>query len=162
MRVPDFEKHWKGTNIVYHGTESGLASDILHAGFKGVGGCHCPTGEQVSYFSPSIVYAAHGRYAKVWPRKQGGKTRYYQMVLQCRVKPSAVAVKDKETLGADGQCDPNYDNKQLEWLVNATRTDPSGNRFVDKNEVLLYGIMIRITDVHPKELPEFNWSTWWP
>ena len=58
---------------------------------------------------------------------------------------------------AKGQCDPNYDNKQLEWLVNATRVDPSGNRFVDQNEVLLYGIMVRISDVHPKELPENKW-----
>ena len=113
--------------IVYHGTESGLASDILHAGFKGVEGCHCPDEEPVSYFSASIIYAAHRRYAKIWPRTQDGKTRYYQMVLQCRVKPSAVAVKDRQTLGAKGQCDPNYDNKQLEWLVKATRMDPSGN-----------------------------------
>ena len=75
---------------------------------------------------------------------------------------SAVAVKDRQTLHANGQCDPNYDNKQLEWLVTATKTDPSGNRFVDKNEVLLYSIMVRLTDVHPKELPEFSWSTWWP
>ena len=168
VRVPGFEETWSGSNIVYHGTQSGLASDILHAGFKGTTGCyvdkHCG-GEQVTYFSPSITYSAHKRYAKVWPRKRDGKTQYYQMVLQCRVKPAAVTYKGGETLLSNSQkkkgtqVDSNFaDNKRMEWLVKATQEDAAGNKFVDKDQVLLYGIMVRVTDVHPRELPE---SSWW-
>lgn len=157
IRVPDFETNWSGSNIVYHGSRSGLASDILHAGFKGGNGDHCD-GKEVAYFSPSILYAAHARYAKVWERTQGGKTQYYQMVLQCRVKPNAVMKKANETLGATCKVDPNYDNDVLEWLVRATVNDGPYNIFVDKDKVLLYGIMVRITDVHPGDLAESQWE----
>ena len=166
VRVPNFDDHWAGSNIVYHGTASKYTLPILSTGFMGVHGCH-DGGGLVSYFSPSIVYASHGRYAKVWPRiKPDGSREYVQMVMQCRVKPDAIKTKAHETLSAQCTIDPDFEdyggNDKLEWLVDATvdavaagadkAAAADGKRFVDKGKVLIYGLMIRVTDIHPKDI----------
>jgi hypothetical protein len=163
VRVPDFNDRLTGTAIVYHGTQSINTLAMLKRGFRGARGCY-DGGDTVSYYSPSIIYASHGRYAKVWKRKSDGK--YLQMVFQCRVKPSAVSVKGKETLRAGGnRVDPNYpaDNSDLEWVVPATVVGDDGRKYVDSNHVAIYGIMVRALDTHPRNLPEMAWqrSQWW-
>jgi hypothetical protein len=156
VKVTDFDAKWGTSGIVYHGTTSALASDILRTGFRGTQGCHAG-GDRVSYFSPSINYCANQRYAKVWHRKEDCK--YLQMVLQCRVKPSAVKTKAKETLSAGAKViDPNFKNSEMEWLVKATVQGPDGKEYVNEEEVTIYGIMVRCLDVHPRDLPE---SKWW-
>ena len=161
VRVPDFETRFPGTAIVYHGTQSNNTLGMLKSGFRGTRGCY-DGGVEVSYYSPSIIYASHGRYAKVWKRKSDGK--YIQMVFQCRVKPSAVSTKGKETLSATQRVDPNYpaDNSGLEWLVPATVVGDDGRKYVDPENVVIYGIMVRALDTHPKYLPEMAWQqTYW-
>jgi len=66
---------------------------------------------------------------------------------------------DRETLGVGDkyQIDPNFSNKELEWIV----CDDSKDflKFTDVNaKVVCTGIMIRVTDNHPGLL---NDSHWW-
>ena len=115
------------------------------------------------YITPSIIYAAHPRYAgpKKIPKdlksKYGMKGNWIQFVLQCRINPNAIKRIDKETLsvGNKYKIDPNYDNSELEWVVGDTKIEDPRN---PDCKVYIVGIMIRITDKHPYLMDE---SSWW-
>lgn len=49
--------------------------------------------------------------------------------------------------------DPNFDNGELEWIILGT----SGEQFI-KKDIVCYGLMMRISDVDPKDLPI---AAWW-
>ena len=81
------------------------------------------------------------------------------MVFQCRVAPRAISSKGCETLpGTKGRIDRNFptDNRDLEWLVPATLPGSGAAKHVDQTSVVIYGIMVRALDVHPRELPEMT------
>ena len=106
------------------------------------------------YISPSIEYSGHPYYAKL--RKIKGK--YFQMVLQVRVRPTLLFEKHHGTIeGAfpkDPQMDPNFSNNELEWVVKC----PPFQMITNSDGLLVYGLMFRITDEHPEKLPQ---NAWW-
>ena len=82
---------------------------------------------------------------------------YIQTIFQCRVNPQSF-IKNRETLlkNKSIQIDPNFKNDQIEWIITREKL----KELKEKNEeaLIIYGIMIRITKHHPKELPS---SSWW-
>ena len=148
----DFERKYGGWHVAYHGTNHELAATVLTSGFLPVRGAYSD-GEAVVYFSPSIEYAGHPRYARVYevPDKNGAK-RYMQMILQVRINPKNIWKKVGGTLpGAfdptnvhynkardNHPADPNFpDNGNLEWLVKpipgTSGNDMFKNMFVIRN-----------------------------
>jgi hypothetical protein len=49
--------------------------------------------------------------------------------------------------------DPNFDNLELEWII----LGQDGAQFI-KKDIICYGLMMRISNVDPKNLKT---STWW-
>jgi hypothetical protein len=122
-------------------------------------GCYYGKGVTRVYVSPSIEYCAHTRYAKPWTKtEKNGKTRWFQLVFQCRVNPEAVKKIRPETLIRNGYknnvtIDPNFDNKELEWII------PGKEGIYHMNQdIICYGLMMRVSDVNPEQLPS---SEWW-
>ena len=129
LRVDDYEtcRTWP---IAYHGTSAENAPKILLTNLRkpGQGGAtqqHGGAGASASgtiYVTPSIYYAAHPVYAPL--HEVGGSSRWFQVVLQCKVRPSRFRVQ-QGTLGnkywpRDLRMDPNFrDHSQMEWLVDA-------------------------------------------
>eukprot|EP00490_Sorites_sp_Unknown_P001086 CAMPEP_0114643838 /NCGR_PEP_ID=MMETSP0191-20121206/3626_1 /TAXON_ID=126664 /ORGANISM="Sorites sp." /LENGTH=312 /DNA_ID=CAMNT_0001856217 /DNA_START=14 /DNA_END=952 /DNA_ORIENTATION=+ len=156
IRFPDFSKHMTGKAVAYHGSSHHNAVSLMEKGLRGTAGCYCD-GEMVGYLSPSVIYASHHCYAEVWQHPQ--TKLFYQMVLQCRVKTSAIWKRVPETLCAMKTVDGNFkDNSQLEWLVKAAKKpEADGYVYVPKDHVALYGLMIRKSKQHPQTLPQNNW-----
>ena len=82
-----------------------------------------------------------------------------QVVLQVRVNPHLTYMKRQGTLkGAhlNGavRADPHYSNTELEWVLSAL---PGTHLSADS--VVVNGIMLRVTDEHPRNLP---CTQWWP
>jgi len=156
MTAKQFECSYGKWHVAYHGTEGHIAMAILLSGLKASGeGCFKETGKGVIYLSSSIEYSGHPRYARVWKVK--GK--YVQMVLQVRVQGTLVFRKKRGTLpGAfpmNVGIDHNYkDNNELEWVISW----PPGSYMTSNNGILVYGLMLRVTDEHPGRLPH---NAWW-
>jgi len=153
----EFDRKCNGWHVAYHGSKNIHASSILQTGFKPGKGCFLGENEAGVYFSPSIEYSAHPRYAKPWRTPDG---KYVQMIFQCRVNRTAIWRKAPETLLKDSEkatvIDRNFPNNQLEWIVKADNP----NVFISNlhNQVVCYGIMLRVSD-NPNVLPS---SSWWP
>ena len=157
----NFDQKFKGWCICYHGTKFEYGLSILLSGLKPAWDtAHGPG----IYASPSIIYAAHPRYAEVKEIQPSQHNdffkhgRYVQFVLECRVHPTNRKVIGRETLGASNRIiDPNISNDKIEWVI-----DNRGNDLVDFNDpnasIICTGLMIRVTDNHPVFLPD---SQWW-
>ena len=118
--------------------------------------------DAVVYLSPSIEYCAHPCYTSVHtPGKSGAY--YLQIVLQVRVNPNLYYKKMAGSLpGATSvdysRADLNFSNDELEWFVPA-----DSNAYVTPLDgIVPYGLMLRISKVHPKNLPQNHWckDTW--
>lgn len=83
-----------------------------------------------------------------------------QVVLQVRVNPRVLCTKQNGTLpGAfpeDPQLDPHFPNNELEWIVKA----PPGTNITASQGVIISGIMLRYSDIHPYEIERNKW--WGP
>ena len=151
----EFEAAFSDWHVAYHGTEGHIAMAILLNGIRASGqGCHIVKGEGAVYLSPSIEYCGHPRYAEAWKVK----SKYVQMVLQVRVDRKLVFDKKQETLlrrdAKDVLIDKNFkDNMQLEWVIRW----PPGDALKNKNRILVYGIMLRVTNEYPGKLPQNGW-----
>jgi len=148
----EFDAKFKGWPVAYHGTAGENAVPILQSGFHANTGCFSQ-GIKVVYFSPSIRYVSHARYAKITRKNK----KYIQMVFQCRINPKWIWKKGSGTVGQRGkQIDPNYKNNEIEWLVKP----PNESRLtvLDNDMFICYAIMIRESDKKPAELDE---SSWW-
>lgn len=149
----EFDKRWGNWHIAYHGTNSEYATDILTSGLRvSTPGCFYRNEMPRVYLSPSIEYCAHPRYAQPWMKiGRDGTTRWYQLVLQCRVNPKSISKKCTETLLRKEmkhvKIDPNFDNNQIEWILEA-KTDVHYMNV----DIICYGLMLRISDVAPKNL----------
>ena len=161
----EFDRRFGGWHVAYHGTKHELAATILRSGFLPAAGAFSD-GKNVVYFSPSIEYAGHPRYAKVYEVVNKGLKRYMQMVLQVRINPRSIWKKEGGTLpGAfppdhgrydkdrdNPPADPNFpDNQNLEWLVKPMPGKSGIDMF--KDMFVIYGIMIRVSDKKLKK----NW-----
>jgi len=167
----EFDRKYGGWHVAYHGTNHELAATILTSGFMPAVGARSGK-EEVVYFSPSIEYAGHPRYAKVYEHNdRRGEKKYMQMVLQVRINPMNIWKKVGGTLpGAfdpsnryykksrdNPPADPNFPkNQNLEWLVKPIPGTSGMDMF--KNMCVIYGIMIRVSDTDPKNNPD---SQWW-
>ncbi|CAF1568893.1 unnamed protein product, partial [Rotaria sordida] len=155
-----FRERFRGCCICYHGTKFEYGLAILLSGLKPAGAiAHGPG----IYATPSIIYAAHPRYAEIKeiePKHQNEyfkNSKYIQFVLECRVHPSNIKI-GCETLGAGAATiDPNISNQKIEWVI-----ETNGKNIVDFNdvnaEIVCTGLMIRATQEYPGLLPE---SKWW-
>jgi hypothetical protein len=159
-----FDQRYAGWPVAYHGTATRNAPSILAQGFMGGRGCF-DDGQTVVYFSPSIRYCAHPRYAQFNPRTQahlGGKNTFVQMVFQVRINPDFIMTKGHPTIG-DWQLetvDPEHDPNTIEWVVST-----KGRKFLSSKDIFVcYAIMIREIDHHPFRLPETRWwgDEWGP
>lgn len=155
VRVKNFDDEWTGSAVAYHGSAVLNATSILETGVRGTQGCYCD-GNSVGYFSPSIAYCSHPRYAKVWHNTTDGK--FYQMVFQCRIKPAKIWKRERITIGKKpgASISSNLDEGKMEWLVRAT-DEREGRLYVPRDEVVLYGVMIRKTDNDPAKSAD----KWW-
>ncbi len=152
LKVDDFEKY-RTWHVGYHGTRHGLIGSILEEGLRAaVVTCHKRMGDTVVYFTPSIKYAQHPRYAKNY--LVDGK--YCQVILMARINHEAILNGPQAgtlpgAFARDPQCDPHFPNRELEWLVNHSL--PKGENYI------IYGVMTRVlpVGVHPKDLPENKW-----
>ncbi|CAF3352593.1 unnamed protein product [Rotaria socialis] len=153
----EFDQRWSSWHIAYHGTKGTIAAAILESSLKvSTSGCYLK--RPSVYVSPSIEYSAHPRYSSIW-QKSGITSKYCQLVFQCRVNPRLVTKDNvhKETL-YHGQklIDANFTNEELEWLIPGSN---SKDEYITQ-DIVCYGIMIRVSDVHPSNLPSSHW--WGP
>ena len=155
----EFEDKYDDWPVAYHGTHPKFSLKILKKGFHHSEKykCHLPRSDRKAravYFSPSIEYAAHERYARVYQVKN----LYAQTVLQVRIKPSLITIKGPGTLdGAfsnNPTVDPNFSSTELEWVI---RWDKKTN-IKAEDGIIVYGFMMRFTEQHPKTLPK---NAWW-
>jgi hypothetical protein len=158
----EFTKKYGDWCIMYHGTAQRFASNILQTGFKtsmpsGWNRCYLKNGERGVYFSNSIIYCGHPRYAKITKNTKEGKPKFIQMVFQCRVNPELVkkGIVGPETLLKDKKrgIDPNVPNEKMEYVIKG-----EGDYITMENGVVCTGIMIRVLDHNPKELKELEWA----
>jgi hypothetical protein len=156
----EFDGHWGNWHVAYHGTAGENASKILTSGLKvSTQGCFYGDGVPRVYVSPSIEYCSHPRYARPWKQaKKNGRVCWYQLVFQCRVNPASVKKIGPETLISKEnkqtvKVDPNFDNLELEWII----LGQDGEQF-SKKDIICYGLMMRISNVDPKNLTP---SAWW-
>jgi len=156
----NFKAKFNGWAICYHGTKFEFGLSILLNGLK-------PATDEAHgkgvYFSPSVNYAAHPRYAEIKEidSKHGKffkKGRYIQFVLECRVHPNNITTIGCETLRVgDTRIDSNIPNDKIEWIVGT-----NGKTLIDFNDqnsiIVCTGLLTRLTDKHPALLPQ---SYWW-
>jgi hypothetical protein len=82
------------------------------------------------------------------------------LVFQCRVNPRSVGEARPETsLNNEVSkrtvvIDANFSNRELEWIIPAETAEIE---FIQEN-IICYGMMIRISEGDPKDLPS---SKWW-
>ncbi|CAF1526108.1 unnamed protein product [Adineta steineri] len=155
----EFDAQWGTWNMAYHGTQGELASAIITSGLKvSMTGCWHDKGVPRVYVSPSIEYCAHPRYARPWEKTtKNGETIWYQLVFQCRVNPTSIALIRPETILATEHktevIDKNFKNGELEWTIIAENDQD----FI-KDNIICYGMMMRTSKVNPKDLTP---SKWW-
>ncbi len=83
---------------------------------------------------------------------------WYQLVFQCRFNPTLVDRIGPETLlpsenKQTTKINQNFDNLELEWII----LGQDGDQFI-KNDIIGYGLMMRISDVDPKTLTQVTYS----
>eukprot|EP01047_Picozoa_sp_COSAG01_P038919 COSAG01_NODE_3185_length_6428_cov_3.036722_6_plen_882_part_00 len=153
----DFDREYKGWPVAYHGTATSSASAILNTALRQSGGAAggCAVFGDGVYLTPSIRYAAWSRYAKWYGPIPNGPSRghYVQMAFQCRVNPRHIkTVAQQSCLTVNGvdhplrgnTIDPNIDNADMEWIVPPNGRSPHGPLFVGDDQVVCYGIMLRV------------------
>jgi hypothetical protein len=151
-----FDAQYGNWHVGYHGTAHRNIVPILSEGFRVGHGIHLVHGAGI-YFTPSIVYAQHPRYSKVY--EIDGK--FCQVILMCRI--NNLALKDRvgkvgtvdNARSNEPRCDPNYSNDELEFVLQPEF--PMGQNYV------IYGLMFRVLTLHPRFLLENSWiaeSTW--
>eukprot|EP01010_Urceolus_cornutus_P000617 NODE_1135_length_1086_cov_741.427194_g868_i0.p1 GENE.NODE_1135_length_1086_cov_741.427194_g868_i0~~NODE_1135_length_1086_cov_741.427194_g868_i0.p1 ORF type:complete len:300 (-),score=14.46 NODE_1135_length_1086_cov_741.427194_g868_i0:130-1029(-) len=145
-----YDPVWKDMPVFYHGLEGHNVHRILAEGFRP---SLCQHGKKAVYFSPSIHYSAHPRYARVYV---GDK--WYQVLLEVRVALSTLTKYTGETMkvGEKHVIDPHFaDDKGMEFLYSSeTNIGPRQGCFVT-------GIMLRTCSVDPLTLPTSLWWTCW-
>ena len=148
--------------VAYYGTNREFAQRILMASARSIGKClNLPKGGAGIFVSPSIEYSGHPYYAEVWKTGRSRRIdKYVQLVLQVRVKKSRIFQKMEGTLQGAGSLDPpidpNFDhNCEMKWMIKW----PPGRLVVNAKDdgLLVYGIMVRVTDKHPCKLPQNQW-----
>ncbi|CAF1517100.1 unnamed protein product [Rotaria sp. Silwood1] len=152
-----FENDYRHWPCAYHGSEGHRAMSILLKGLQACNvndGCYLKPNQGAVYLSPSIEYCGHPRYARVWKVK----SKYVQMVLQVRIDPELLFDKRPGTLpGANEhireRIDPNFSNNELEWVIHW----PPKTMISKLNGILVYGVMLRVTDQHPGSLDQNKW-----
>ena len=156
----NFDEKFKGWCICYHGTKFRYGLSILLSGLKPAMRNEHGSG---IYATPSINYASHPRYSEVKVieskhRKHFKMGNFLQFVLECRVHPSNIKKKERQTLDAQNTIiDYNINNDIIEWVIDNKNKDILD--FNDPNsEIICTGIMTRVTDNHPGLLRE---SQWW-
>lgn len=161
----DFQKIFSEWPILYHGTRQQFVGAILLNGLRTSIGpqCYLPKGQLGLYLSPSIEYSGNHIYAM--PEQQGSE--WIQVVFQVRINPHVLATAYPGTIkGAypslpdadkeNARCDPNFSNEELEWLVQP----PPGKLFRyfrPQHGIVVTGLMIRLTENHPRMLPQCAW-----
>jgi len=158
LNVP--ERHgtfhtFQDTYLMYHGLRPTDAQKIVRNGFIAK---ECQHGYPAVYLTPSILYAAHPRYARV---VKIGKI-YCQVVLEVRMRKSLwkkEQVQGETLCAGDIKIDPNFpDNETVEFLVKG-----EAGEFVKPNAGLVVtGIMMRCLDTDPALLACSNWWLEWP
>ncbi|CAF1396946.1 unnamed protein product [Rotaria sp. Silwood1] len=154
MTGAQFEKEYGRWAIAYHGTAGTLAMAILLNGLRASGhGCFLKKNQSAVYLSPSIEYSGHPRYAKVLQIK----SKYVQMVLQVRIDPLLIEKHQGTLYGAipydTERADLHFSNNELEWIIRWK----SGENIKALNGILVYGLMFRVTDEDPQNLPQNRW-----
>ena len=146
--------------VAYHGTKKEFAQQILMSSIKSSGKCrNLPEGGGAVFLSPSIEYSGHPYYAGVWKTdKLFRKNKYIQLVLQVRVKKCRIFDKIEGTLPGARSFDPPFDpnfahNREMEWIIKW----PPGKLMNGQDGLLVYGVMLRVTDEHPCKLPQNKW-----
>ncbi|CAF1127767.1 unnamed protein product [Brachionus calyciflorus] len=168
LEITDFDKKYKDWPVAYHGTSSKNLIDILCEGFRiSRGKGRACFGEGI-YFSPSIEYCGHWRYAT--PKKSLTRKLYLQAVFQCKLRPGSFTV-NRETMILDDKkekksqdpnidkfkiIDPKFKNTELEWVISSKKLDELKKE--NKESFVIYGLMLRVTRENPKNL-EIN--KWW-
>jgi hypothetical protein len=159
MTSSQFEAAYGDWPVAYHGTAGHLAWTILLSGLQASGsGVYLDAGEGGVYLSPSIEYCGHPRYSTIWKIKN----QYVQMVLQVRVKkwgPNKQLnfIRMPETLLKPAHkstvIDSNFKNDEMEWIIGCS----PGEKISSLDGLLVYGLMLRVTDKDPRNLPQCNW-----
>ncbi|RNA28864.1 neuralized 4 [Brachionus plicatilis] len=144
LLIDNFELY-RGWPVAYHGTASKNVLSILDEGLRPSekkNGYHCAVFGDGYYFSPSIEYCGHHRYAET--------------VLQCRVKPKSFKIRSETLLKDESKViDPNFNNSELEWLIPKDYVEKC--RENSENFIVIYGIMTRLTEQEPKNLSVNQW-----
>ncbi|CAF2164290.1 unnamed protein product [Rotaria magnacalcarata] len=155
-----FNAKWGSWHIAYHGTKGQHAPFILTSGLRvSIQQYSTSKNNQTILLSPSMEYMAHPRHTRIWRHIQNddGKCRYYQLVFQCRVNPEVVGDPKSETLLQETykttRIDKDFCNEELEWFIKA---NVAAKEFIRDN-IICYGLMIRVIDCHPYDLPILNW-----
>lgn len=137
---------------MYHGTQGRNVAPIIRNGFLPN---QCQHDCKAVYLSPSIVYASHPRYARVY---QHGD-RYYQIVLQVRVLNEKIYsevhafVGETMAVGGKFEIDEHFpQNQNLEFLY---KSDTA----VGSEGIIVTGIMMRCCTQDPLLLTECQWWT---
>ena len=151
----EFQQKYDSWPVVYHGTSSTAAADIIVNGFQACNNkaCFIEESEKAVFLTPSIKYAGHPRYARV---EKVGKL-YVQLVLQVRVNKSRVKNNPgtvEKTFSKDDCVDSNFkDNNELEWVFLWNKK----TKIRADDGIVVYGVMARITETDPQFLPENQW-----
>ena len=149
-----FSENFNEWRVAYHGTKREYLLSILQSGIRtSDNGLYLSDNEYGVYVTPSIEYAVHPRFTDVWKYK--GK--YIQAIIQVRLRKGVAFNVCKGTVEGgyltNTKIDPNFENIELEWLIK--RDKPC---YLTRNEgIAAYGLMMRVTDVHPSELSQCKW-----
>ncbi|CAF1003538.1 unnamed protein product [Adineta steineri] len=153
----NFHEKVKGWCICYHGTKFSFGLSILLSGLKPATAISHGKG---IYASPSIIYISHPRYSEAREINLSEQNsffkrgKYVQFALECRVHPKNRKVVGRETLGAGNTIiDPNINNNIIEWVIDNNNKDIVDFHDPDAS-IICSGLMMRVTDNHPKFLPE--------
>mmetsp|Transcript_20701 Transcript_20701/g.66185 ORF Transcript_20701/g.66185 Transcript_20701/m.66185 type:complete len:191 (-) Transcript_20701:135-707(-) len=166
------------SSILYHGTAAKVVPKILNSGLKPTK-CQLSHGGKAVYLTPSIRYAAHPRYSRVYSDAQGC---YYQLVLEVRVHntlldnfknkihpgnvsdsgngyssgASCASGCEGETMRVNGnfRIDPNIPNDRMECLLKSRK-----RMLGEEDGVVVTGIMMRKVHGDPMNLTESSWWT---
>ena len=149
-----FHEKYDDWIVAYHGTAHTNAMKILESGLRcsDYGAFHTTGVESALYVTPSIEYAGHSRYAKVFQHRD----LFLQQVLQVRLNPALLSAKHGATCGkstATQVIDPNFKDSELIWVVKK----PPGTFIKADDGVVVYGLMLRASDKDPKDLPRNSW-----
>ncbi len=151
LKVSFDQEFFKRSSVMYHGTAGRNIGPIVRDGFIPR---ECQHGAKAVYLTPSIRYAAHPRYARIY--KADG--HYYQVALEVRVVNEMLTSFKGETMKVFDryQIDPNFkDNNGMEFLFKSDEVVQTAGG------IAVTGIMMRVSKQDPLLLPESGWWTCW-